>query len=75
VRRARRVHEGRRSYPCAISSSSIGFGAQASSILERGGAFFTRTGYVGVYDVADVQADVANGLRFQFTGRYHQRIR
>jgi hypothetical protein len=40
---------------------------------ERGGAFFTRTGYVGVYDVADLQADVATGLRFQFTGRYHQR--
>ena len=38
------------------------------------GAFFTRTGYVGVYDVADVQADVASGLRFQFTGRYHQRV-
>jgi hypothetical protein len=41
---------------------------------QRGGAFFTRTGYVGVYDVADVQADVANGLRFQFTGRYNRRM-
>jgi hypothetical protein len=31
---------------------------------------FTRRGYIGVYDIADLTFDAATGLQFKFTRRY-----
>jgi len=37
-----------------------------------GDGFFTRTGYVGVFDIADLIID-RDGLRFKFTKRYSKK--
>jgi hypothetical protein len=53
--------------PAEIVGSTIG--AQLTKAPE--GPYFTRVGYIGVYDVGDVTFDL-NGLRFNFLNRYEK---